>query len=227
MADGPRSDGGNSWSGVSGQILSALSFVDTRRGWGVDPSTVSGLLRSTVDCPVTTTPIGTPRSTATTTLLSAGSMPYTSWSPDGSWLLVRAGGQLRLFDDQGHEVRSLAGDRAVWPDAGTFLAIGPSGSTWAPSAPTPRHGSRSYLRSGCSRMGTAHLPRDWLVRCGRGLLFWTPAGATNPRPGEPVAWSRNGTRLAVWHNLHAGPGPVCQLGGSRSSAGLGWPPLCR
>lgn len=61
-------DGGNTWSQASRQTLSALSFVDANRGWGVDPSTVSGLLRSTDDGGVTWSRSGMDPCPATWTL---------------------------------------------------------------------------------------------------------------------------------------------------------------
>jgi hypothetical protein len=144
------------------------------------------------------------------------------WSPDGHFLLVwnsvtngsDAQQQVSLDDAHGSVVRTFQGElpvelEPVWLDARSFVVarnrsnlLGTVDST-ALTPITPRfpagvvssgHGALAYETSG---------NLDASAR----FAVWTPAGTTPVQSGIPVAWSNDGTKLAVWHWASGASGP--------------------
>ncbi len=197
--------------------------------------------------PLVHTPVPTASATSSPTtvgewkILAASDTADAYWSPDGNWLMLRYGvtngeQHLDLFDVRGHLIRRYQGDAVTWIDARTFLlGRGTQQTDPAPSAllgtvdsdtVTPLamaypngplsngHGALAFTTGGTYVDGLLHNERE---------LVWTPDGRTTTLPGKAVAWSRDGTKLAVWHFLTPGQGT-----GGRPSGWLevlSWPGL--
>jgi hypothetical protein len=163
-------------------------------------ATTSGSLPSATASP---TPVGGWK------VIAASAGAGASWSPDGKWLAAwdespsGAAQDLRLLDRAGNLVRSLDGDRLVWLDATRFVLsrgdssfLGSVGSAdLMPIAATfPKDAlSNNY---GAVALTTAN-PSDTAKTT---FVVWTEAGTSRVVLGEPVAWSPDGARLAVWHS---------------------------
>ena len=159
------------------------------------------------------------------------------WSPDGRWLLVwdavtngtAAQRHISLDDAHGNVVRTFQGElpvelQPVWLDDHTFVIardgrnyLGTIDLSVLTPIPPPfpdglisnGHGALAYQTSGNA---------DAAAR----FVGWTFSGGTTaPRPGVPVAWSVDGTKLAIWHWVSGASGPAV-LGWIEI---LGWPGL--
>jgi hypothetical protein len=153
-------------------------------------------------------------------VLAASDTAGAEWSPDGRWLLVwdevtngtPAERHVSLDDVQGNLVRTISGEDpglldqrsiAVWLDARSFVVtrggandLGTVDSAaLMPISPPP-------FTAGVTSSGHGALAYATSANLDGAATYevWTPTtGATPPRPGVPVSWSRDGTELAVWH----------------------------
>jgi hypothetical protein len=178
----------------------------------------------------------TPPSTASPTasagawkVLVASDNAGADWSPDGRRLLVwdqvtngtPSDQHVTLDDAQGNVIRAIQGENPVWLDANSFVITRDGRSylgtvdaaTLAPISPMGNvysngHGALAFETSNAY---------DASAR----FVVWGRAGASAPRPGVPVAWSRDGTKLAVWH-WTSGGGPETYSGWLEV---LSWPGL--
>lgn len=135
---------------------------------------------------------------------------------------------ISLDDAQGDVIRTFQGElpvelQPVWLDARSFV-IARDGKNYLGTVDSPAltpisppfpdgltsngHGALAYQTSG--NLGGSDR-----------FVVWTQAGGTTtPRAGDPVAWSRDGTKLAVWHWV-SGTGP----GSAGWMEALTWPGL--
>lgn len=161
------------------------------------------------------------------TVLASGDSAGADWSPGGLWLLVwdeAANGSstdrhVSLYDADGRLVRTISGvdpgyltprSIAVWVDDQSFVVArdgrnylgSVSGeSLTAISAPPLAGGVVS------SGHGVLAFATGAILNADSSYSVWTAAGeASAPRPGVPVAWSVDGTEIAVWHWV-SGQGP--------------------
>lgn len=142
-------------------------------------------------------------------VLAASDTVGASWSPDGNWLAVWdrvTNGtpdeqHLRLLDKTGKQIRVLNGDYLVWVDATHFVITRASesflGSVDAndvtPLAVAFPDGAVSNDHGAVAIETIPSNPAD------TSFVVWTQNGTSQPIAGEPEAWSRDGTKLAVWH----------------------------
>ena len=158
-------------------------------------------------------------------ILTGPRIGFGGWSPDGSrYAIGEAIGDtsyvVQLFDQANDEIGSVEAEDFAWLSPSSFVVI--------------RNDGYAYM----GRVGSTDLTRlglfDWLVagRSGSVALTRWYEGATasqtyvvvssdgrlsKPRDGEPEAWSRDGSMLAVWHQAALAPAPSgVQL------ANLGW-----
>jgi len=146
-------------------------------------------------------------------VLASSDTAGAGWSPDGRWLLVwdavtngsPAQRHISLDDARGNVIRTFQGEppveaQPVWLDARSFVvardgknylgtidsaALTPISPPFPDGLTSSGHGALAYQTSG---------NLDASAR----FVVWTPSGGTKPaRAGVPVAWSRDGTRLAV------------------------------
>ena len=169
-------------------------------------------------------------------VLASSDTAGAGWSPDGRWLLAwdavtngtAAQRHINLDDAQGNVIRTFQGElpvalQPVWLDTRSFViardgtnylgtvdsaALTPISPPFPDGLTSNGHGALAYQTSG--NLGASDR-----------FVVWTQAGGTSaPRAGDPVAWSRDGTKLAIWHWV-SGNGPA--------SAGwmeaLSWPGL--
>jgi dipeptidyl aminopeptidase/acylaminoacyl peptidase len=164
-------------------------------------------------------------------VLVASDSAGAAWSPDGRWLLVwdqvtngtPADRHVSLDDPQGNLIRAFQGENPVWLDPRSFVITRDGRSylgtvdatTFTPVSPTfmgnvysNGHGALAFDTSATF---------DASAR----FVVWRQAGASAPRPGVAVAWSRDGTKLAVWH-WTSGTGPESYSGWLEV---LSWPGL--
>jgi hypothetical protein len=158
-------------------------------------------------------------------ILTGRSVAFGGWSPDGSRYAVGeaigdASYVAHLFDRSGREVDSFEAEDFAWLSTDSFVVIRNDGYAYM-----GRVGSTDFTKLGRF---------DWLVagRAGSVALTDWPDGATpsqtyvvvsadgslsKPRNGEPEAWSRDGSMLAVWHPTALAPAPS-----GVQPATLGW-----
>jgi hypothetical protein len=200
----------------------------------VEPSTVGVVVRVTFHgsgpdpcaIEIVTDPAQGPTAPPPTTSPAAAETPWkvlvasdnagAEWSPDGRWLLVwdqvtngtPADRHVSLDDAQGNVIRAFDGENPVWLDAHSFVITRDGKSylgivdaaTLTPISPT----LTDHVYSN-GRGALAYETRNAFGAAAR-FVVWRPAGASAPHPGVPVAWSRDGTKLAVWH-WTSGTGP--------------------
>jgi dipeptidyl aminopeptidase/acylaminoacyl peptidase len=157
-----------------------------------------------------------------------------SWSPDGRYLAVwsvsasGANQDIRLLDRDARPIRSLDADRIVWLDATRFLLVR-NGSAFLGSVDSDALSpiSESFDGEGLSNGhgAIALTTADAADPSKTHFVVWTPAGVSNVVTGQPVAWSADGTRLAVWlPSAQSGPGGVGYHATGRVEI-LAWPGL--
>lgn len=170
-------------------------------------------------------------------VLASSDTAGAGWSPDGRWLLVwdavtngtAAQRHISLDDAQGKVIRTFQGElpvelEPVWLDDRSFV-IARDGKNYLGTVDSPaltpisppfpdgllsnHHGVITYETSG---------NLDASAR----FVVWTPSGGAMPAwAGVPVAWSRDGTKLAVWHWVAGTSGP----GAAGWMEALSWPGL--
>jgi hypothetical protein len=155
-------------------------------------------------------------------VLASSDTAGAGWSPDGRWLLVwdavtngtAAQRHISLDDAHGNVIRTFQGElpvelEPVWLDDRSFV-IARDGKNYLGTVDSPALRPISpQFSAGVVSNGHDALAYETSGNLDASARFvmWTPAGGTSsPRPGVPVAWSRNGTKLAVWHWL-SGTGP--------------------
>ena len=167
-------------------------------------------------------------------IAGGGDTAFGQWSPDGTRLLVIEGKTNAPETDQhvllarsdGTVDRTITATAAIWVDAGSFLV-------W--------RSGRTYVESVADGSETATDPvlPDDAVSNGHGAVavtagvrdaqetfsVWTSQGTTTPRRGEPVAWSPDGSTLAVWHFQSRGTDTGAPAIGTLEF--LAWPSLSR
>ncbi len=145
------------------------------------------------------------------------------WSPDGRWLLAwdavtngtAAQRQVSLDDANGNVVRTFQGElplqlEPVWLDDRSFV-VARNGANFlgtidsAAFTPISPRFPAGLLSNGHDAIA---YETSWNLDATARFLVWTPsAGTTTPEAGIPVAWSTDGTRLAVWHWASGASGP--------------------
>jgi hypothetical protein len=146
-----------------------------------------------------------------------------AWSPDGRYLLVArsAGGQagqhqVQIRDAAGILTGSCAGDDAAWVDS-TTIAVATRGSHGAEATVSlvGLNGHRKATLPGTysENSATMALNGGMLIGSGHGQLaiadqgggngsepsfvVWNGRSLSSPKEGVPIAWSADGSRLAV------------------------------
>jgi hypothetical protein len=147
------------------------------------------------------------------------------WSPDSQWLLVASGvtngtpdqQSIALRDRGGGLVRTMQGSGAEWIDDRTFLVLDrdPSAAvgamvrtlvgsvdspTLTPTGPPVVNGPGGFETNPVSNgHGAVAYALSGTVGAQSTFAVWTPTATSATLPGVPVAWSTDGTQLAVWH----------------------------
>jgi hypothetical protein len=224
-----------SWVGLVVVIMLAACSPPPSVVVGPSPSPIpsTGSLSSVVPASPTISPTS---GSEPWKVLASSDTAGAGWSRDGRWLLVwdevtngtPAQRHISLDDAHGNVLRTFQGElpvqlEPVWLDDRSFViardgtnyvgtidspALTPISPPFPAGLTSSSHGALAYETFGSL---------DASAR----FVVWTPSGGTTtPRPGQPVAWSRDGTKLAVWHWV-SGTGP--------ESAGwmeaLSWPGL--
>ena len=184
---------------------------------------------------------GTPASTSGLgpwKLLADSDEAGSGWSPDGRWLLTSdavtngtaAQRHLTLVDAHGTILRRFQGENPVeldplWLDEQTFIvAQGGKDELGTVDSATLTPTSLPPFPGGAKASGYGALAYESSGNLDASATFvvWTPAGGpTKPHPGVPVVWSRDGTKLAVWHWSSGASGP----GVTGWIEALSWPGL--
>jgi hypothetical protein len=174
------------------------------------------------------------------TPLAIGDQVGATWSSDGQWMLLRYGRvntyqRLDLRTGRGDLVRLLSGTQALWLDDRSFVVFGGVPARLG-TIDSPYFEPLTPVIPGSDTLDVT----DTIITSGHGALaytigagaasdqnlryaIWTRSGITPGGPGLPVAWSADGSKLAVWHFLAAGQGT-----GGRASGWLqvlSWPGL--
>lgn len=227
---------------VLGALAGLLAFVvprlDTAPGMATGSSTGPGseLTASALPSgaatpsePLTVSPLPT---VSPWKVLATSDTAGAFWSPDGRWLLVwdqvtsgtPAQRHVSLDDAQGNLVRTFQGENPVWLDTRSFVVFRDGtnylgaidAATLTPIAPTFPSGVHS------NGQGALAYETSGAFDASAQFVVWTPGGGTtSPRPGVPVAWSHDGTKLAIWHRTSGPSGPTV----SGWLEVLGWPGL--
>lgn len=217
---------------AGGLLVVAIAVVVIGRGSlgpsAATPSAQGGASASPSGQP---SAVASPATVGEWKILAASDVADADWSPDGRWLIIwddvvngaPQDHHLRLDDAQGNLVRTLDGDRAIWLDAGSFVLVRSGASflgTVDSDALTPISGTfpKGVVSNGHGALAYASGAPDAAEQ----YVVWTRDGTSDPRPGRPLAWSRDGSRLAVWHRVDT----VVQ---TREPSGwlevVGWPDL--
>lgn len=134
-------------------------------------------------------------------MLSLGGNLVATWAPDGKHLLtwIVDGTEISVFDASGAKVRQIKGSAADWLDSNSVVA-------WTATGPVVQG-----IRNGSVAISIGNRPGDSFsgaggVAVGTGpssssptFEVWDAGSMSGPSAGVPVGWSRDGTRLAVWH----------------------------
>ena len=182
----------------------------------------------------------TPLDTSYWKILATNGVMWASWSPDGKWLAVTdtealpegtatSSSQpqhLRVLGAAGDPVRILDGERFFWLDGTRFVMWrGDSaflGSVESTDLKPVKIASGAVLPGGHGALAIVNTTVD---EAKLSFVVWTPAGTSRVLAGIPVAWSWDGTRIAVWHYVGLGGGTQ----GFTTSYGwievLSWPDL--
>ncbi len=197
------------------------------------PAAAPSATRTTLSAPPpTATAVASPTGPWRTLVSSSGAGG--AWSPDGAYLAVwsvSASGtnqDMRLVDSKGTLVRSLDADRFAWLDARSFVLVrggAPLLGSATSGVLSPVLGSFSGDLLSSYRGAitvTTPVPSD---PSSVHFVVWTPQGASASVSGQPVAWSPDGTEIAVWR-----PRPrTGAVGVGQSDTGtvdiLAWPGL--
>ena len=159
-------------------------------------------------------------------LLTGKNLAFAGWSPDGSRYAIvddaTDSAVMHLFDRSGTEIGSVSGVGMIsfaWLDANRFVFLSNRGNGSGGVATfLGRVGSSDYMELG---------QYDMLVPGPSGAIALTVPGTgdpsvstkhqyvvvsadgsvSKPRDGEPLAWSRDGTMLAVYHATALAPEP--------------------
>ena len=145
------------------------------------------------------------------------------WSPNGQVLAASAlsqedgEGQIHLFDRTGHPIGAVPGWSAAWIDDYDLVtaernADGTGDSAWRWSIDATSSDfldpATGFLSNGRGAVALATPSTADIFD--RSFRIWTSQGGLGAvLPGQPVAWSADGRRLAVEHQAGtaAGPGP--------------------
>jgi len=160
-------------------------------------------------------------------LLTGRYVAFAGWSPDSSRYAIASDGTrsptIHLFDRSGAEVGSVAHEglfEFAWLDANRFVVIASEASvnSAGPLAYLGRIGSTELTSVGQydslvgGRSGSVALARtgngDPSVSTKHQYVVVAADGSVSkPRDGDPVAWSRDGSMLAVYHATALAPEP--------------------
>jgi hypothetical protein len=158
-------------------------------------------------------------------VLASSDTAGAGWSPDGRWLLVwdavtngtAAQRHISLDDAHGNVIRTFQGElpvelEPVWLDDRSFV-IARDGKNYLGTVDSPALRPISpQFSAGVVSNGHDALAFETSANLDASARFvvWTVAGATTtPRSGVPIAWSGDGTKLAIWHwSSGSGPGAV-------------------
>jgi hypothetical protein len=180
---------------------------------------------------VTTTP--SPTLVGDWKVLASSDTVGALWSPDGKWMAVSDNvtngppdeQHLRLLDSTGDMVRALDGNDAIWLSATQFILsrgdssfLGSVDSTVL--TPTDAGSMVGGLSNDHGAIALTTIPSD---QAKISFRIWTQGGTSSSMPGAAMAWSLDGTKLAVWHYTTPGHG----VGGQPLGwlAVLSWPDL--
>lgn len=204
----------------------------TGQGTGPGSESTASVRASGVATPSLPPSVGPSPTASPWKVLATSDTAGAVWSPDGRWLLVwdqvtndtPAQRHVSLDDAHGNLVRTFQGENPLWLDARSFVlthagrnylgtvdssALTPIAPTFSGGVYANGRGALAYETSG---------PFDASAR----FVVWTLGGrTTSPVPGVPVAWSRDGTKLAIWHWTSGPSGPTV----SGWLEVLGWPGL--
>jgi hypothetical protein len=160
------------------------------------------------------------------------------WSPDGKWFLLwsRPGYDqpapvaMELHDAKGHLVKTVPFGTPIWVDGRSFIVETAAGSAvlaTVDSATVEPVSANLPLDSGSAIVSNGHgavaFSTAGANTTASQFAIWTPQGVSRQLPGQPAAWSRDGSKLAVWH--YQGPivGADAMPGGWMEV--LSWPDL--
>lgn len=157
-------------------------------------------------------------------LLTGSRVAFAGWSPDGSRYAIYEDAAdsyvLHLFDRSGTEVGSVAGVGMfsfAWLDANRFVFLSNRGNgNGGVAAFLGRVGSNEFTELGQYDMfvagpsGAIALAQIWdpsVSTKHQYVVVSADGSVSKPRDGDPVAWSRDGTMLAVFHATGLAPAP--------------------
>jgi hypothetical protein len=140
---------------------------------------------------------------AVTRLLKTAGLPDVAWAPDSAHVAVMDQDRpddsslISIFDTDGQRVRQFAGWQLAWTGPGTFVVMaeaetGPNlfGGSLARDTLVPLGRRADWLLGGGNHAAT------WAEGPG-GYVVWQANVPSGPRDGSPLAWSRDGSLLAV------------------------------
>ena len=104
----------------------------------------------------------------------------------------------------------MQGEGALWVDVRTFVVFGAGSSVLgsvdsATLTPTGADVGSLALPNG---RGAVAVPLSSSLDATSRFAVWTSQGTSSPVSGVPVAWSRDGSRLAIWHWTSGPSGPT-------------------
>lgn len=199
------------------------------------PSTPSPVAAATESPSPSPTPLATPLSE----WLDLGYLgaDWAAWSPDGQKLMIHTGDAnaptadqvITLTDRDGQIVlATYHGDFAIWVDSNTVLIYAwqrrPDGTVSdfednEPDLVNIDTGATTQVAIPSNAISNGHRSVAYTNENGPAsddtFQIWTDGSASAPLNGRPLSWSRDGTRLVVWHYAEA-------AGGATGSRPTGW-----
>jgi len=175
-------------------------------------------------------------------LLTGNHVWSAGWSPDGSRYAIGADGLdsggldfsvIHLFDRSGTEIGSVAGMGEfgfAWLDANRFVVIatedrvnrsGPLDAFMGRVGSTQLTNLGQYENVVAGPSGSVALAQiedpSLITTAPQYVVLSADGSVSKPRDGEPLAWSRDGSMLAVYHATGLAPAPSDAQGPA-----LGW-----
>lgn len=160
-------------------------------------------------------------------VLATGSNAGAAWSREGTWLLAWGDG-LHLDDAAGNQVRTVPGGSAVWLDSRSYVIFngGTTPELGAIDSDTLTPIENLRVPFDTEPLSNVHGAVALSRRTDNGQFrIWTASSLTPWQSGLPMAWSRDGTEIAIWHFTATGGG----TGGGEFGwvEVLRWPALTR
>ena len=177
-------------------------------------ATTRASLETPQPTPTSAAPSATPSAAGSVhqeTILDSGteSVGAASWSPGGTKIAVRLGnsgqsGHVRILRSDGTPIETVDAEELSWIDDTTYVALNNAGKAFVGHA---GNSARSDLPGAypCGLLGgspgvVALVTDATCTDPPTQYVIWTPKGLSAPRSGVPVAFSPDGTLLAVVHD---------------------------